>query len=463
MQNTKFYQIITGNNLNINNITNPIGILMLDIIKDKEIIRNLIQNNPKTEFWLAIEKMEKETILLANELGIKNIITLPINETTIKHYFERNIADTISTTPIKNLEPLPENRVMVVDDNVMNIQLIEEVLKGLNIQLDSFTKPATALSKINLDKYDLFLLDVLMPDISGFELAQTIKNSKLNKNTPIMFMSALGDNEYKITGFESGASHYIEKPYNVELVRYQIYNVLKEEIRKKQHHESKDKMLAMITHDLKTPISAEITALQLLLKNKLGELNSPQQEMIENILSSAKFLKTMTDNILCNYKQNNSGIDLKVEEFDLIQIIKSSMKETQYLLNDKNLQLVFNNTLNQAMVNIDLIEIKRVLNNLIGNASDYAPVNSDITIKLEETEREYLCSISDKGNGVCFENPNDIFECNTTMAKSQKRIGFGLGLFICKNIITAHNGMIFAKSKQNKGTTITFSLPKIIF
>ena len=94
MQNTKFYQIITENNLNINNINYPIGILMLDIISNKDAIRNLIQNNPKTEFWLAIDKMKKETILLANELGVKNIITPPINETTIKNYFEKNLCMT---------------------------------------------------------------------------------------------------------------------------------------------------------------------------------------------------------------------------------------------------------------------------------------------------------------------------------------------------------------------------------
>ena len=460
MQNTKFYQIVAENELEQANIVSPIAILTTKTISNTKSIKALIENNPKTEFWLAIPKMERETIVVANELGFKNIITPPINEETIRNHFERNIADTVSAPTLKKLEPLSDTKIMIVDDNIMNIQLLEEVLDGLHIELETFNKPQLALEKIATEEYDLFLLDVLMPDISGFELAQAIKNSKLNKNTPIIFMSALGDNEYKITGFKTGGSHYIEKPYDVGLVKLQIYNILKEERNKKQHHRSKDKMLAMITHDLKTPISAEITALQLLLRNKLGKLNDPQQEIIEDILSSAKFLKTMTDNILCDYKHKSDNIELKLENCDFVQIIETTIKETKYLLEDKQLKLIFNNSLGTAPINIDVIEIKRVLNNLIGNATDYAPPNSEITIKLIEDKNEYICTISDKGIGINLENPNDIFECNLTLAKNNKRIGFGLGLFISKNIITAHGGKISAESVTNNGTSITFSLPK---
>ena len=238
MQNTKFYQIISEKELTSVNINSPIAILTADITNNKALIKKLINNCPKTEFWLATSTMKREIILLANNLGFKNILTPPINEDVIKDYFNKNCAETLSPPTSKNFEPLIGSKIMIVDDNIMNIQLLEEVLKGLEIHLDTFTKPQITLDKINTEEYDLFLLDILMPDMSGFELASFIKQSKLNKSKPIVFMSALGDKEYKITGFESGASHYIEKPYDIKLVRHQIYNILREEYEKKQLHKS---------------------------------------------------------------------------------------------------------------------------------------------------------------------------------------------------------------------------------
>ncbi len=461
MQEIKHYQVIKECDFGICKLNTQISILVIDIKKHAEEVRRLIVENPQTEFWLAMEEMSKDVIFLANSLGIKNIISYPINEVEVNTYIQNNVAEMVVQSPIKKLEPLPCTRVMVVDDNIMNIQLLEEVLKGLNIELDLFTKPQIAIKEILSNSYDLFLLDVLMPEVSGFDLANVIKDSKLNRDTPIIFMSALADYEFKMTGYNSGACHYIEKPYDVELVRYQIYNILEQEIRKKQINKSKDKMLAMITHDLKTPISAEITALQLLLKNKLGDLSSPQQEILEDILSSAKFLKTMTDNILCTYKHSDNGVDLRQEIYDFNSLVEASIKETKYLLGDKNIKLVFDSQVANALVNIDLIEMKRVLNNLIGNAVDYSPCNSNIVICLKSVGDEYHCSVMDNGSGVPLENPNDIFECNNTLAKEQKRIGFGLGLFISKNIVIAHGGKIFVDSKINRGTTITFTLPKI--
>ena len=99
------------------------------------------------------------------------------------------------------------------------------------------------------------------------------------------------------------------------------------------------------------------------------------------------------------------------------------------------------------------------MNNLIGNAADYAPVGSEITLNLTKVGNEYIFSVADRGCGIKLENPNDIFDCNMTLAKENKRIGFGLGLFISKNIIESHGGRIFAESVSGQGTTITFTLP----
>jgi two-component system CheB/CheR fusion protein len=150
---------------------------------------------------------------------------------------------------------------------------------------------------------------------------------------------------------------------------------------------------------------------------------------------------------------------LHKEECDLISLIKEVINETKYLLKDKEISLKFETKLSCAITNVDIIEIKRVINNLIGNAYDYAPVGSEIILSLVKIAKEFYISVSDSGCGINLKNPNDIFDCNLTLAKENKRIGFGLGLFISKNIVENHNGRIFVESEVDKGTTITFTLP----
>lgn len=460
MQNIEKYQIIDESNLNIHKINSNLCVLSFKTKFDIAKIRDLIRVNPQVQFWLSSPNLGRDDIICANEIGIKNILPYPFDEKIITKYLEglsisnqKSDENSIQSTIFKDM------KIMIVDDNVMNIELLEEVLRGLGFHLEVYTQPLNAIEQINLKTYDLFLLDILMPEISGFDIAQVIKESKLNKNSQIMFISALSDYEYKISGYDAGACLYVEKPFDVNLLRRQICNVLKKEELKREINSSKDRHLAMITHDLKTPITAEITALQLLLKNKLGDLNELQQEILSDILSSAKFLKTLTDNILCSYKHNNSQIELYKEECDLISLIKEVISETKYLLKDKEISLKFETKLSCAITNVDIIEIKRVINNLIGNAYDYAPIGSEIILSLVKISKEFYISVSDSGCGINLKNPNDIFDCNLTLAKENKRIGFGLGLFISKNIVENHNGRIFVESEVNKGTTITFTLP----
>ena len=441
-------------------ITSPLCILkMISITENYNQLLSIIKKNPQTKFWIATNDTSKESVIKANQLGIKNIINLPIDETLIHEYFNKT-SHTNTENKYERSVDISGLKVAIVDDNEMNINLLSEVLSEMGLNIHSFIHPEEIIKYLECGKYDLFLLDILMPNISGFELANIIKQNKLNSGTPIVFISALSDFDTKSCSYEIGAYTYIEKPFNIELVKSQIYNILKSQIQTKKLNKQKENFVAMLTHDLKSPINAEINALELLITNKFGKITKCQKEIITTILSSAKYMKHMTDQILSFYKCQNSYIKLKKENVEFKSVVLESISAMKFLLDEKRQTIQFNSEIDKEMAFIDIIEIKRVLHNLISNAIEYSPEGSFIKIELSCDEKYFNFLINDNGYGIDTNNLSNIFDEYISLAKQQKKVGFGLGLNICKKIITAHGGNIFIESRLQQGTTIKFTIPR---
>ncbi len=219
---------------------------------------------------------EQRNIISANKIGIKTIISSPIDNKMVEEFFikERGIIVSRKSDVDLDFSGISDSKVMIVDDNPMNVELLEEILSKFDLKISSFLKPKEACQAMQHEKFDLFLLDVMMPEMSGFELAKKIKDSTENQNTPIIFISALSDTHNKMKGYNLGSFAYIEKPFDINLIKTQIYNILKNQKAQEMVTSDKENFLATIAHDLKTPINAGINALNLLLDNNLGELET---------------------------------------------------------------------------------------------------------------------------------------------------------------------------------------------
>jgi len=213
---------------------------------------------------------------------------------------------------------------------------------------------------------------------------------------------------------------------------------------------------AMAVHDLKTPINAQILATEYLLKNLhlSGDLN----ELINDILGSAKYLKTLVDNMLTKYQIDMDRQNLCITPNLVSEVIEDAVVGVKFLTDEKNIELIILNKIKTDVQMFDYIEMKRVLTNLLSNAVDFT--KERIILKITETKKYVRFSVADFGNGINLDNKNDIFNRDLTLSKSQKRLGTGLGLFISKQIVEAHRGKICVKSKLNKGSVISFILPK---
>lgn len=423
-------------------------------------INKLKAEYSETEFWICSNKFSREHILMANEIGIKTVISSPIDKKMVEEFFnKKNKLYSKELTKDYDYSSVSNAKIMIVDDNLMNVELLEEILSAFHVNVSSFLKPKEAVQKILHEKFDLFLLDVMMPEMSGFELATKIKECPHNQNSPIIFISALSDSNNKMKGYNLGSFAYIEKPFDIDMIKSQIYNILKTQRAQEILSSDKEQFLANVAHDLKTPIRAGISALNLLLNENLGQLEDDQQEIIEDILYSTNFMKDMVENILCKNKIENNQINLSKQVYSVRELVENCIELTKYLLHAKKQKIKVECKIENPLVPFDFLEMKRALHNIISNASQYSPEGSEIIVNIFQKENTIGLSFQDFGAGIELKNQDDIFMQHISFAKKYKTVGSGLGLYITKRIIEAHGGQIVVESKIGFGTKITVFLP----
>lgn len=438
-------------------------IIQTDFTKSElKIIKKLKITNKNTEFWISSKQLSRENILIANKIGIKTVINSPFSPKMVIEFFNNQDNNSYTDKPLSisySCPSISNSKIMVVDDNFMNVELLREILSELNVEVSSFLKPKDAYKSILEDKFDLFLLDIMMPEMSGFELAKKIKATALNKDAPIVFISALSDSYNKIQGYDLGSFAYIEKPFDINIVKSQIFNILKNKKAQELISSNKESFLATVAHDLKTPIRAGINALNLLLEENLGELEDPQQEIVEDILNSTRFMQDMVDNILCKNKIENDKITLRKTSHSVKELVEHCIELTKHIVAPKQQQIELTSDVENTFLLMDFLEMKRAMHNLIANASEYSPIGGKILIKIFNNEDKMGFFVQDFGHGIDLENQEDVFSQYMSFAKKYKRVGSGLGLYITKKIVEEHGGEIFLNSQVGFGTKITVLLP----
>lgn len=430
--------------------------------RDINKIKKFCKSHDNLEVWLASKEISRKNILMANLCGIRNVIEYPIHKSLISDLIKEKKAETEDEKNFKNHISLKGLKVMIVDDNPLNTMLLEETLSALELNLVTCQKPLEAAKIVQEEEFDLFLLDIMMPELSGFDLAEIIRKSVKNANTPLMFVSALSDSENKIKSFDYGSYAYIEKPFDIKVVRAQICTLLKTYNERKELEKQKEKYWAMVTHDMKGPVYAEVSALEFVLNQYGKSLDDVQKEILQDILSSTKYLKNLVNNVLMKYKDDNGNLVIQKDYHSLKSLIKECQNEVRYIAAEKNqiITVDFNAQTDECL--FDLAEIKRVINNLLTNSLKYGTKDSEINIVINENDKFIIFSITNNGIGIKLKDPNEVFEKFTSYSEEHRSINTGLGLYIAKQIIVAHGGDITVNSVPNEYTTLTFTLPKII-
>lgn len=230
---------------------------------------------------------------------------------------------------------------------------------------------------------------------------------------------------------------------------------------KKLEHQ-RDLFLATLSHDLKNPLQAQISSLQMLYREYYGKIDEGHQEVMALIIESAKYMKDMLCTLLKTCKQNNGIIQLVYSRFDILSLMAKSIREVRDLGKIKNVEIRFNSKLteDEKLMYADENQLRRVIGNMLNNAINYAFENSvvDISIKLENGF--YVFDFKNESEEISESLKVNIFDKYVCGNPLESNSGVGLGLYFCRKILEAHDGTI---SLDNIGTKNTFSIkiPKL--
>lgn len=230
---------------------------------------------------------------------------------------------------------------------------------------------------------------------------------------------------------------------------------------KKLEHQ-RDLFLATLSHDLKNPLQAQISSLEMLYREYYGKIDEGHQEIMELVIESAKYMKDMLCTLLKTYKQNNGIIQLVYSRFDILSLMTKSIREVRDLGKIKNVEIRFNSKLteDEKLMYADENQLRRVIGNMLNNAINYAFENSvvDISIKLENGF--YVFDFKNESEEISESLKVNIFNKYVCGNPLESNSGVGLGLYFCRKILEAHDGTI---NLDNIGTKNTFSIkiPKL--
>jgi signal transduction histidine kinase len=216
-----------------------------------------------------------------------------------------------------------------------------------------------------------------------------------------------------------------------------------------------NEFINIAAHELRTPTQAILGFSELLQMENLDDLKAARDAIFRN----ANRLHKLTDDILDVTRIEGQRLKLEKEKFDMNQKIDHVIEDTKrVMLNGRRTKIIFERTEKEISVYADKVRIFQVISNLLDNALKFTK-NGSITIKAEKIEGNAVVTVTDDGKGI---DPEIIPKLFTKFA-SKSESGTGLGLYICKNIIEAHGGKIWAKNNENaKGSTFTFSLPPAV-
>lgn len=379
-------------------------------------------------------------------------------------------------------------KILIVDDNVENIQILSEILNGYKKSIATSGKIALELANAD-PKPDLILLDIMMPNMDGYEVCEKLKNNPKTKDIPVIFITASNQIKDEIKGFELGAVDFITKPVSPPKVvtrvkthlamsgyRIQLENmneILGERVRERtieleisrdEAEESsriKSHFLTLVNHELQTPMVG-ILGFSEILKNECKD--EKLQGFASSLYESSERLGRTLNAILNLSRLESNKKFIDSSSFNPIERIAHLIEMHKMSAEVKGINLSYKSEIDSILIYTDLLKFDIIFNNLIENAIKYTnkgEVIVNVYASGDKDVHDLKVTVVDTGIGISEDKQEIIFEEFRQADERVKRNfeGVGLGLSIVKKYVQYLNGSIELESKLGKGSMFTVTIP----
>ncbi len=365
--------------------------------------------------------------------------------------------------------------ILIVDDTPENLISLKKVLEKNNFEVDTASSGEEALKKVLKNSYVLIILDVQMPGMDGFEVAEAISGYSKAKETAIIFLSAANTElKFIAKGYSSGGLDYITKPLdmNILLLKVKTFYRIYEQSRKlkemqdtllaeiefrKDAERKKDEFISIASHELKTPLTSVKGYVQLLERS----VNKGDTETVKKHLEKAQVqlekLNSLIADLLDISKIESGKLKLNKQNFSIDYLLDNVLE----IMHQSNptFKIIKKGKAN-CEIFADEMRIEQVIVNFLTNAVKYSPGTEEIFITINVKNDLLYLAVKDSGIGMLPEQLEHVFDKFYRVEETSQRFqGLGIGLYISSEIIKRHGGEIGVTSAYGEGSEFYFTMP----
>jgi signal transduction histidine kinase len=356
--------------------------------------------------------------------------------------------------------------ILIVDDIPANLKLLGDILKEEGYKVRPVPSGALALQVAEREKPDLILLDIMMPEMDGYEVCRQLKDNPLLHDIPVIFISALSESNDVVKALKYGGVDYITKPFRAEEISARVKTHIKlrrQSIELQELNVTKDKFFSIIAHDLRGPMGG-FMGLTDLLSEELRNMSITEiQEYLESMRESATNLFKLLENLLQWARIQQEGMTFIREMVLFKPIVTESIEMIQETAKKKGIEIICEIP-EHLMIYADSNLIQTIIRNLVSNAVKFSLRGSKVNLSAKTTEDGSVeMSVIDCGIGMDQLMIRNLFRIDVRNGRqgTEGEQSTGLGLLLCKEFIEKHGGQIKVESEVGKGSVFTFVIPNV--
>jgi len=370
-----------------------------------------------------------------------------------------------------------EIKILNVDDNNANRYILTRILTKVGYKIIEASNGKEALRLAKTEQPNLIILDINLPDITGYEVCQLLKSDPLTDFIPILSISShYIKNEDWIYGLECGADNYLIKPIENHVLLAIVKSMLRIQNSEQKLRAAlkeaetvnyvKTQFLANISHELRTPINVILSALQVsdIIVKDIDLLDTKKSKLIEynNVMKQNGFrLIRLINNLIDVAKVDSGFMNLNLKNIDIIKIVEDMTLSVANFVENRQIELIFDTDMEERIIACDPDKIERIMFNLLSNAIKFTNAGGKITVNIFDKGEYIIISVKDTGIGISKENQKKIFQrfLQVDDSLSRNTEGSGIGLSLVKSFVYMHGGEITVESDCGKGSNFIIKIP----